>query len=132
MKHTAAGLGTLILIIAVGAAAMYVFPQWNVWRADLAGKAALAEAVNARKVAIEEANAQLEAAKFYAAAEVERARGVAEANDIIADGLGGPEGYLRYLWIQSLGKNGQDVIYIPTEAGMPLLEAGRTPINEEE
>ena len=81
--------------------------------------------MNARKVAIEEAEAQLEAAKFYAAAEVERAKGVAEANDIIADGLGGPEGYLRYLWINQLGQNNQDVIYIPTEAGVPILEASR-------
>lgn len=117
----------LIIVIALLAGAMFIFPQWNVWRADLAGKAALAEAVNARKVAIEEAEAQLEAAKFLAAAEVERAKGVAEANDIIADGLGGAEGYLRYLWINQLGKNGQDVIYIPTEAGIPLLEATRLP-----
>ena len=118
-------IGVLVLMVGLVAAAMVIAPQWNVWRADLAGKAALAEAKNARRVAIEEAEAQLEAAKFYAQAEVERARGVAEANAIIADGLGGPEGYLRYLWINQLGENGQDVIYIPTEAGIPILEAGR-------
>ena len=50
---------TLFLVVAAG---MYVLPQWNVWRAELSGKAALAEAENARKVAIEEARAQLEAA----------------------------------------------------------------------
>lgn len=107
------------------AVAMYVGPQWNVWRAELAGRAALAEAENERRVLIEEAKARQESAQYYAAAEVERAKGVAEANRIIADGLGGPEGYLRYLWINKLGENGQDVIYIPTEAGIPLLEAGR-------
>ena len=89
------------------------------------GKAALAQAENERKVLIEEAKARLESARFYAEAEVERAKGVAEANTIVAEGLGGPEGYLRYLWIQKLGDNKQDVIYIPTEAGIPLLEAGR-------
>ena len=115
---------TTIVVIAV-ASAMFVLPQWNVWRAELAGRAALAQAENERKVLIEEAKAQLESAKFYADAEVERAKGVAEANRIIADGLGGPEGYLRYLWIQKLGENNQDVIYIPTEAGVPILEAGR-------
>lgn len=118
---------SLIVVLGLLAAAMFIFPQWNVWRAELAGKAALAEAENAHKVAIEEAKAQLEAAQFYADAEVARARGVAEANDIIADGLGGPEGYLRYLWIQQLGDNRQDVIYIPTEAGIPILEAARLP-----
>lgn len=122
-------IGSLITILIIGAivaaAAMFVLPQWNVWRADLAGRAALAQAENERKVLIEEAKAQLESARFYAEAEVERAKGVAEANRIIADGLGGPEGYLRYLWIQKLGENQQDVIYIPTEAGVPILEAGR-------
>lgn len=125
MKSTIGLLGTLIVLAVVAAAAMFVLPQWNVWRADLAGKAALAEAENARKVQIEEAKARLESARFYAQAEVERARGVAEANEIVAQGLGGPEGYLRYLWIQKLGENQQDVIYIPTEAGVPILEAGR-------
>ena len=125
MKSTIGFLGTLIIVVVVAAAAMFILPQWNVWRADLAGKAALAEAENARKVQIEEAKARLESARFYAQAEVERARGVAEANEIVAQGLGGPEGYLRYLWIQKLGENQQDVIYIPTEAGVPILEAGR-------
>jgi type II secretory pathway pseudopilin PulG len=125
MKSTASAIGTLLLLAIIGAAGMYVLPQWNVWRADLAGKAALAEAENARKVQIEEAKARLESSRYYAEAEVERAKGVARANEIVAAGLGGPEGYLRYLWINKLGENGQDVVYIPTEAGMPILEAGR-------
>ena len=112
-------------MIALVAAAMFVYPQWNVWRAELAGKAMLAEAENSRKVKIEEAKALEESANYLARAEVARAKGVAEANAIIADGLGGSDGYLRYLWIQKLGDNSQDVIYIPTEAGMPILEAGR-------
>ncbi len=126
MRSSGAFLGTVFLGLIIAAAAMFVLPQWNVWRADLAGKAALAQAENERKVLIEEAKAQLESSRFYAEAEVERAKGVAEANRIIADGLGGPEGYLRYLWIQQLGANGQDVVYIPTEAGVPILEAGRS------
>ncbi|MEL6360376.1 MAG: membrane protease subunit [Pseudomonadota bacterium] len=125
MKAAFSSLFSLIIIVAIIAAGMFIVPQWNVWRAELAGRAALAEAENERKVLVEDAKARLESAKFFAEAEVERAKGVAEANRIIADGLGGPEGYLRYLWIQKLGENGQDVIYIPTEAGIPLLEAGR-------
>jgi len=126
MRSAGAVITIFIAAIGVAAAGMIILPQWNVWRADLAGKAALAQAENERKVLIEEAKARLESAKYYAEAEVERAKGVAEANSIIADGLGGPEGYLRYLWIQQLGENGQDVVYIPTEAGIPILEAGRT------
>lgn len=133
MNTTEAGMrsiGSLITVLILGAivagVAMFVLPQWNVWRADLAGRAALAQAENERKVLIEEAKARLESSKYYAEAEIERARGVAEANAIVSEGLGGPEGYLRYLWIQKLGENQQDVIYIPTEAGVPILEAGRT------
>ena len=125
MRNTGSFLGLLLVGTILAAAAMFVLPQWNVWRADLAGQAALAQAENERKVLIEEAKARLESSRFYAQAEVERAKGVAEANLIVAEGLGGPEGYLRYLWIQKLGENKQDVIYIPTEAGVPILEAGR-------
>ena len=126
MRSVGATIFMLILLAAIAGAAMYVLPQWNVWRAELAGRAALAQAENERKVLIEEAKARLESSRFYAQAEVERAKGVVEANKIIAEGLGGPEGYLRYLWINKLGENGQDVIYIPTESGMPILEAGRS------
>jgi len=115
----------VIIVILIGFGLLWAGPTWNVWRAEMSGKAALAKAENERKVLIEEARAKAEAAKFLSAAEIERAKGVAEANQIIADGLGGADGYLRYLWINKLGENYQDVIYIPTEAGMPILEAGR-------
>ncbi|MFQ5561980.1 MAG: hypothetical protein ACE5FO_00265 [Parvularculaceae bacterium] len=41
--------------------------------------------------------------------------------------FGGPESYLRYLWINTLGENNQDFICIPTETGAPTLEADRIP-----
>ncbi len=80
-----------------------------------------------RQVQIQDAQSKLEAAKSLAAAEVERARGVAEANKIIGGSLKNNEEYLRYLWIHNLEqaeKTGQ-VIYVPTEAGLPILEAGK-------
>ncbi len=74
----------------------------------------------------------LESSKLTAQAEVERAKGVAEANTIIADGLGGAEGYLRWRYIEMLeetGKRegGRTIIYVPTEANLPILEARRLP-----
>ena len=56
-----------------------------------------------------------------------RAKGVAAANKIIGDSLHGNEAYLRYLWIDGLREHGKGaaVIYVPTEAGLPILEAGR-------
>ena len=92
-------------------------PQWNVYQSRLSGEAQLAEAESNRKIAIAEAEAKKESA-----------RGVAEANKIIGDSLKQNEGYLRYLYINSLSEaetQGNKVIYIPTEAGLPILEAGR-------
>ncbi|WP_291842725.1 hypothetical protein [Maricaulis sp.] len=111
-------------VVSIGAL-MWGLPQYGVWQQELAGRAELVRAEQNRRIAVLEAQARLEAESLNAQAEVARARGVAEANAIVAEGLGGPEGYLRYLWIQSLGENGQDVIYIPTEAGLPILEASR-------
>ncbi len=79
-----------------------------------------------RQIRVQEAEAFRDSAVYLAEAEVLRAEGVYEANIIIADGLGGPEGYLRYLFIQALENNDQDLIYVPTEANLPILEATRT------
>jgi regulator of protease activity HflC (stomatin/prohibitin superfamily) len=118
-------LGALVLfgMIALG---MWGCPTYNVWQQGLAGEAELARAQQNRQIAIQEAMAKKESAKLLGEAEVARAHGVAEANGIIANGLGGPEGYLRYLYIHML-ENTKDkqVIYLPTEAGLPILEAGR-------
>jgi len=125
MRSLGSSLAVFILAGIIVAGAMYILPQWNVWRADLEGQAALRRAENERKVQIEDAKARAESAVLLASVGVECAKGVAEANRIVAEGLGGPQGYLRYLWITKLGENDQDVIYIPTEAGIPILEAGR-------
>lgn len=118
-------IGIVILIVLLG---MWLCPKWNVYSKRLSGEAQLAEAESNRKIAIAEAEAKKESAQALAEAEIIRARGVAEANKIIGDSLKQNEGYLRYLYIQSLSEaetQGNKVIYIPTEAGLPILEAGR-------
>ena len=68
----------------------------------------------------------MESAKLLADADVLRAEGAAKANKIIGDSLKDNEAYLRYLWIQNLENSKEhQVIYIPTEAGLPILEATR-------
>lgn len=88
------------------------------------GKKLLAQAEWDRKIQIADANAKAEAAKYLANVEIERAKGVAEANRIIGESLRENEAYLRYLWIDKLHE-GNQTIYIPTEAGLPILEAGK-------
>lgn len=118
---------TFLTVIVLGmiGLGMWGCPRYNVWQQELAGKAELRRAEWNRKVVIEEAEAKRAAASALAAAEVERAKGVAEANEIIGKSLRDNEEYLRYLWIQGLQDGSSEVIYVPTEANLPILEATR-------
>lgn len=112
-------IGLLALIV-------WGYQTFRVYSASQSGKAQLAEAEFNRQIIVRQAQAKKDAAVLLAEAEVSRAEGVAKANKIIADGLGGPEGYLRYLYIHMLEESeGKQIIYIPTEAGLPILEAGK-------
>lgn len=104
---------------------LWVKPHYSVWSAQMVGEAEYAQAEQNRKITILEAEAEFEAAKALAAAEIERAKGVAEANKIIGESLKGNESYLRWQWIQNLESGSNSVIYVPTEAGLPILEAGK-------
>lgn len=115
----------ILFIFAVLWGINFGYKNYKIWSREMDGRAELAEAEWTKKVAIEEAKAKKESAVFQADAEIERARGVAEANRIIADGLGGAEGYLRYLYIDTLKDLNTSIIYVPTEAGLPVLEAGK-------
>lgn len=102
-----------------------MWPPYNVWEQKMAGEAELAKANYSKQVAVQEAKAKQEAASYLADAEVARAKGVAAANKIIGDSLKNNESYLRWLWIEGLKEKGNDVIYVPTEANLPILEAGK-------
>jgi hypothetical protein len=117
------GLITLILVIII--TSMACLPKYRVYKQNLAGQATLREAEWTKKVAVECAKAKKVSATLLADAEVERAKGVAKANKIIGDSLKDNEGYLQYLFIDSLSETNNKIIYIPTEANMPILEAGR-------
>jgi regulator of protease activity HflC (stomatin/prohibitin superfamily) len=118
----------VIVIIGVLCGGLYGCPKYNVYSQKLAGEAELARAESNRKIAIAEAEAKKESAKQLAEAEIIRAEGVAKANTIIGDSLKNNEAYLRYLYITGLNETsdkGNKIIYVPTEAGLPILEAGR-------
>ena len=77
-----------------------------------------------RRVQVVDAEGKRDAATALAQAEVNRAEGVAKSNTIIADSI--TEQYLRYLFIQNVaGTANKEVIYVPTEATLPILEAQR-------
>ena len=104
---------------------MFGMPQYCVWQQGLSGEAELAKAEQNRQILINEAKAKDESAIYWAKAEVTRAKGSAKANEILSGSLGGSEGYLRWLFIDKLDQIPGQIIYLPTEAGMPILEAGK-------
>ena len=117
----------LLLVLMVLAGGMWGCPQYNVYQQRLEGEAELAKASQNRQIRIQEAMAKKESAKLEGEAEVLRAEGLAKANKTLGESLTGEHGekYLRYLWITGMEKSQHDTIYIPTEAGLPILESTR-------
>jgi len=116
-----AAVGLAGVIVIAGLA--FGLPQYGVWTKTLSGKAQLQEAEYTRQVAVLEAQAKKDSAQQLAEAEVIRARGVAQANQIIGDSLKDNREYLQYLYITGIedgAKNGNVTIYVPTEGGMPV------------
>ena len=115
---------TIGIIVITIAALMVVIPPYRVWSSEMKGKAEYMRAEQNRRIRVEEAKANLDAEKLNAQAEVERAKGAAEAIKI-ANGSLTPT-YIQYLWVRQQNANSNNrIIYIPTEAGLPVLEAGR-------
>ena len=109
-------------IVAFFVVMAFVRPWYNVWSQEMEGKAEFAKAEQNRKIKIEEARANLEAEKLNAQAEIERAKGAAEAIKI-ENGSITPT-YIQYLWVrQQSDLSDETVIYIPTESNLPLLES---------
>lgn len=115
---------TCVAIIVCVVLFLWGCPNYAVYQQNLVGKAELKRAEQNRQIVIQEAQAKKESAQFLAESEIIRAKGVAEANKIIGESLKGNDAYLRYLWIDKLSDEGQ-IIYVPTEAGLPILEANR-------
>jgi predicted aminopeptidase len=100
-------------------------PSYNVYQQKMEGEAILAHAQSSREVAVAEAKAKMESAALLAQADTIRAHGVARSNAIIGESLKNNDAYLYWLWIDNIENNPNAVIYIPTEANMPILEAGK-------
>ena len=113
-----------ILVIGLIVGLLFGVPVYKVWSSSKRGEAEYVRAEQNRKIKVEEAKANLEAEKLNAQAEVERAKGAAEAIRI-ENGSITPT-YIQYLWVRQQNANTNNkIIYIPTETGLPVLEAGR-------
>lgn len=111
-RYTALGLAVVLLLSTTVTGYMAIMPEYRLYKASVE-----------KRILVEQAKAEADASVEEARAEVERARGTAEANKIVADSITEP--YLRYLYINNLKNTKNQVIYLPTEAGLPILEAKR-------
>ena len=115
---------SVVIILSFVLVLMFGMPIYRVWQQEMRGKAEFAQAEQNRKIKVEEARANLEAEKLNALAEVERARGAAEAIKIENGTL--TDRYIQYLWVRNQNNlSDKTVIYIPTEGNLPIMEAGR-------
>lgn len=130
--------GIVLLFTASIGGCMRYWPEYNVWTNEMSGRAEFSKAEQNRKIKVEQAKADFEASKLWAQAEVERAKGAAAANKIMADSLSAPgaENYLRWKYIHMLeesgakGKTDREVIYIPVDGLLPITEAGRAALKK--
>ena len=109
----------LILIVMAG------YPFYKVWSQEMRGKAALAEATQSKMIQIEQARAEIESAQLRA-----------EAIKIIGKTAKEYPEYREQEFIGAFGEALREgkinqIIYVPTEANLPILEAGkRQPVVE--
>ncbi|MCL7988106.1 hypothetical protein M8998_09180 [Sphingobacterium sp. lm-10] len=110
----------VIVVVAIGIilGLMFGLPRYNVWQQEMAGRARLAEATQSRQILIEQARAEKDAALLQA-----------EAIKIMGEAAQRYPEYRKQEFIGAFGealKAGKinQVIYVPTEANIPILEAG--------
>jgi len=110
---------SLTIIGLLAALGLWGCPQYNVWKKGMSGKAKLMEAEQTKKILIESARAEVEAARHRA--EAVQIMGQA-AKDF-------PEYRLQEFmaaFAEALQSEYIDqIIYVPTEANVPILEAGK-------
>lgn len=116
-------LGILLIIFLFVGGCGWLKPQYNLYKANTEKQAVIREQEAQSKAAEYRARSEVIQAQAKADAEVIRAKGIAEANKIIASSI--TPAYVDYLYVRALETTKNQVVYVPTEAGLPVLEATR-------
>lgn len=107
-------VSSLVLFLGISAAVAFGYPQYKVWEQSKAGEAALAKATQDRQIKVQEAEAEQEAASKQA-----------EANRILGESIRQYPESMEQKWIEAIEKTSNQVIYLPTEASVPITESAR-------
>jgi len=111
---------------------MTVIPIYKVWALHKSGQADLARAKNEQQVQVAQAQGRLDAASLNKQAAIIEAEAVAEQIDKIGKSLTEHDLFLRWQWIKMMeerSSDGNETIYVPTEANLPILEATRRTVD---
>lgn len=110
----AASLVTFGIFVAMAAGIVFGYPVYKVWEQSKAGEAALAKATQDRQIKVQEAEAEMEAASKQA-----------EANRILGESIRQYPESMEQKWVEAIEKTSNQVIYLPTEASVPITESAR-------
>jgi len=116
-------VGVLGLVLVIIFAFKAINPQLNLYRSNTEKKAVIAEQQAISEAEVYAAEKRVIAAGAEADARRIEAQGIADAQEIIAATLT-PE-YLTWRYYEVLATTKDHVVYVPTEAGLPILEATR-------
>ena len=110
----------VVAVAALVTSLMFGLPVYRVWQQGLTGEAALARAEQERQILVEQAQAERDAAQL-------RAEAIAIVGQAAQDF---PE-YRHQEFIGAFGEALQNgsiskLVFVPTEANIPIVEAGRT------
>ena len=105
----------IILMILI----LFGWPHYKVWKQGMDGQAALAEAEQSKMIQVQVAKAELESAKLRA-----------QAIQLVGQAAKDYPEYRKQEFIGAFAealRDGriQQIIYVPTEANIPIVEAGK-------
>ncbi len=117
-------VGIVIVCIVLIIGSIVGIRYYNVWSMEMQGKAKLAEASQSRMIQVEQAKGEVEAAKMRA-----------EAIVIVGQATKDFPEYRQQEFVGAFAEalkegNIQQIMYVPTEANIPITEAGRFSANK--
>jgi hypothetical protein len=113
--------GALVLIVALWLLIAWAGPKLNLYKSNTEKQAVIKEQEAISEAEVFAAEKRVIAARAEAEARRIEAEGIADAQKIITATLT-PE-YLRWRYYEVLATTANQVIYVPTEAALPITEA---------
>lgn len=114
-----------LIVVAIVLWNLIWAPKWNVWASQKQGEADLQQAHKEQQVQVASAQGRLDAAVINKNAAIIEAEAVSAQIERIGEKLTTHDLYLKWQWIKMMEEKPEgSVIYVPTEANLPILEAG--------